>query len=383
MNPPRCHTRQSYLITLDSYLARRIESNCNYQATKADRPEDVISLLVEVGFRVLERTALDEVLEETRFMVTQLKRAAVSRHETATDTPRVGHATRPYCKPFGQIGNPLFERALWWLSFGVDLVPVQPGRKAIVNGFGPYQKRITSLAEARPWFETRQCNLAVVCGSGPGLVAIDFDDPAAFSSWLADHDIQTLVETSCQAGRGHVFVFDPGAVNATVANCEVRARDRVVTVAPSLVEGARYGILRNCEILRADVDELFPYLAPSSNNAKPQVTARAQTFDRRDSLIAKIKQARTILAYASSLLSERHFGLRSSDGGRGRWWSGRCPFHDDKRPSFWVDSERGLFGCHASGCPASRGGDVINLHALACRLSVKDAVADLARELKL
>jgi len=66
MNPPTRHTRQSYLITLDSYLARRIESNCNYQATKADRPEDVISLLVEVGFRVLERTALDEVLEETR-----------------------------------------------------------------------------------------------------------------------------------------------------------------------------------------------------------------------------------------------------------------------------------------------------------------------------
>jgi hypothetical protein len=57
------HTGPTYTITLDPELARRIVSACNYQTQKADRPEDIISLLAEVGFRVLELEAIDEARE--------------------------------------------------------------------------------------------------------------------------------------------------------------------------------------------------------------------------------------------------------------------------------------------------------------------------------
>jgi DNA primase len=40
----------------------------------------------------------------------------------------------------------------------------------------------------------------------------------------------------------------------------------------------------------------------------------------------------------------------------GREWRGRCPFHDEKTPSFYVNAEKGVFHCH--GCKA--GGTAID-----------------------
>lgn len=317
-------------------------------------------------------------------MNTQLKKTAGSRHDPAADTHPCGHATEKNNTAVLEfVNSPRYERALWWLAKGVDLVPVLPNSKALVKGFGPYQDRIKTAFEASRWFEDRRCNLAVVCGSGPGLVCIDFDSAEAFSLWLSTHDIQTLVETSCKAGRGHLFFFDPDAANATINDCEVRARGRVVTVAPSAIAGARYGILRDHDVLRADIGELFPYSAFSPDIANtpfhdmPQLQARSGM-----TLSIRIKMSLPIVRYVSSLLSTTGKVLRPS-GGSGRWWIAHCPFHDDQHPSFWIDANRGTFGCHASSCPANRGGDVINLHALRYGLSVKDAIADLAKELHL
>ena len=60
---------------------------------------------------------------------------------------------------------------------------------------------------------------------------------------------------------------------------------------------------------------------------------------------------------------------------RGRRWTGLCPFHDEKTPSFSVDPERGLyycFGCHA-------GGDTIRFVMEIEHLSFVEAVEKLAR----
>ncbi len=60
---------------------------------------------------------------------------------------------------------------------------------------------------------------------------------------------------------------------------------------------------------------------------------------------------------------------------RGRRWTGLCPFHDEKTPSFSVDPERGLyycFGCHA-------GGDTIRFVMEIEHLDFVEAVETLAR----
>ncbi|NWC90008.1 DNA primase [Pseudomonas reactans] len=60
----------------------------------------------------------------------------------------------------------------------------------------------------------------------------------------------------------------------------------------------------------------------------------------------------------------------------GRNFVARCPFHEDKRPSFSVSSERNTFRCY--GCPAK--GDAIEWMRKRFHLSFYDAVISLAKE---
>ncbi|MDP8978534.1 MAG: CHC2 zinc finger domain-containing protein, partial [Actinomycetota bacterium] len=58
----------------------------------------------------------------------------------------------------------------------------------------------------------------------------------------------------------------------------------------------------------------------------------------------------------------------------GTGWKGLCPFHQEKTPSFHVDSHRGLFHCF--GCEA--GGDAIAFLQRAEALTFPEAVERLA-----
>lgn len=60
----------------------------------------------------------------------------------------------------------------------------------------------------------------------------------------------------------------------------------------------------------------------------------------------------------------------------GREWKGRCPFHNERSPSFYVNPEKGFFRCH--GCEA--GGTVFTFLQRYLGKSFVDTVRDLARE---
>lgn len=63
--------------------------------------------------------------------------------------------------------------------------------------------------------------------------------------------------------------------------------------------------------------------------------------------------------------------------GRAIWRSERCPFHDDRHPSFRINTVDGGFYCPA--CDA-KGGDIIAFHMAKFGLSFADAVIDLAAD---
>jgi hypothetical protein len=65
----------------------------------------------------------------------------------------------------------------------------------------------------------------------------------------------------------------------------------------------------------------------------------------------------------------RYTSLRKT----GKEFTGRCPFHEDKTPSFSVSEEKGLFHCF--GCAS--GGDVITFIKLAEKVSFKGALSIL------
>ncbi|MBI3998756.1 MAG: DNA primase [Armatimonadetes bacterium] len=70
-------------------------------------------------------------------------------------------------------------------------------------------------------------------------------------------------------------------------------------------------------------------------------------------------------------LVSAHAALKKS----GRYFKGLCPFHQEKTPSFHVDSERGLFHCFGCGT----GGDIFDFVMLTGHLTFPEAAAELAR----
>jgi DNA primase len=59
--------------------------------------------------------------------------------------------------------------------------------------------------------------------------------------------------------------------------------------------------------------------------------------------------------------------------GAGRYRSARCPFHEDKKPSFWIDTELQIWGCHRCGIK----GDVINLFSKLAGKTNGEAIKEL------
>jgi DNA primase len=85
----------------------------------------------------------------------------------------------------------------------------------------------------------------------------------------------------------------------------------------------------------------------------------------RDS-VARVREAADVLDVVGD-----HVRLKK----RGRSWEGLCPFHEEKTPSFSVDSDKGLyycFGCH-------QGGDVFKFVMQVEHLNFPEAVERLAR----
>jgi hypothetical protein len=66
-----------------------------------------------------------------------------------------------------------YERACWWLEWGVDVVPLKPRSKSIQPGYGSRQAHITTADFARRWFLNTDANLGVVLGGAVGLAVAD------------------------------------------------------------------------------------------------------------------------------------------------------------------------------------------------------------------
>lgn len=279
----------------------------------------------------------------------------------------------------------LIQSATYWLGLGFALLPCQPGSKNLVAGFGPYRNHIRDAAGAWRWFGERRCNLAVVCGVG-ALVVADFDDVAAFESWQASAPAGLKTRIEISARGAHVFFCTAGTIPsyAQAGALEIKSSGAVL-VAPSVHPSGRpYEVLSDSEpAWLDDPASVFHLLSKPQQPSERAPLERGRLSVERaaaGSLVSRIKQSVSIVEVAARLTL-----LKRSDAG-GRWLLGYCPFHDDKHPSFWVDSERGLWGCYSPHCPTAKHGakahDVINLVAWAEHVSEGQAIRLLAERLE-
>jgi len=265
------------------------------------------------------------------------------------------------------------ELALDWLARGAELVPAQPGSKHLVAGFGSRQAHITTSDDVRAWLVERQCNFGVVLGR---LACLDFDDWRAYGDWRHGPgcDVQTVIERTARGA--HVFLELASSMPSRVGPGFEFKASGVVMCAPSVhPSGGIYSRLTDYPIPRLDTSHLpisFPLSIPARPSSKPAMPAApSKTTMGAGGLIARIKAAVKLTDLLPS-------GMQLT--GAGRYRAARCPFHGDRRASFWIDTERQLWGCLAAGCPQRGTHDTINLYAALNGCTLREAISALRKD---
>ena len=282
----------------------------------------------------------------------------------------------------------LLLEAFVWLDEGMSIVPAQPRSKVVRIPWRRFEVLPPSKETIKYWFSSGVMNMAVVCGSG-GLLVLDFDQAENYIAWYAKAGELANTYTEKTRRGYHLFYKVDDSVNRCFLECQALGLGHLCLVAPSIhPTGAIYfSPDAGNPIRKVKTAELFTLLSdpvkpePASNPGGPD-QVRAVRYSGSD-LLSKIKAALPLLSYVSQFTE-----VKPSNQGQGLY-IGRCPLHEDKHPSFWVNSRLDIWGCFASSCPGHtkshssmypRGRDVINLYALIHGLPTSEAIKNLAHE---
>lgn len=240
----------------------------------------------------------------------------------------------------------------WWLERGFSLLPCYENSKYLLPGWGQYQKRITTLDEAKHIIGARG-NFSVVCPDD--RYVLDFDQAEIYQRWARDHAsvARTYTETT---PRGGYHVFLRGDVPQGLRLVKGVEKKSVCVVAPSALPNGEY-TRGEGEILFASSIEVFSSLSlPGTPSAYllglPRI-ARSKTRSTDSGKVARIKQHWSCLDVFGIYKPDLKFKVQ-----RG-YAVGLCCFHKDHKPSLFIVLDKDYFKCHACGAE----GDVINLYA--------------------
>jgi len=299
--------------------------------------------------------------------------------------------------------NALLSTANYWQQAGISVIPIKymgktpdarllPPNTEYQKTWEPYQRRLPTIDELNRWFAGSLHNLAVVTG-WQNLVVLDFDDMLTYLKWtlwatrtggVAKQVLRLAYKV--QTARGvHVYIrTSQPEQNRKLPGLDIKARGGYVLAPPSVhPSGALYRVLQpGVPMVVEALSDVLPaslLMATAPVAAGPVVsgagsvpavdpwTVAERGPDPDRDLVSQVRAKYRVEDFVPG-------AERSS--GDGRWMMARCPFHDDRHPSFWLDTTRQIFGCY-SGC-TPRPLDVINLFGRLHGLSNRDAILWLA-----
>lgn len=271
-----------------------------------------------------------------------------------------------------------------FLQSGIAVIPLYFQTKQPMVRWQKYQKLLPTQSEAARWFRPgRKINVAVVCG-WQGLTVLDFDTSAAYWDWLvwAVTEGGKAAEVAMgtyrvRTSRGmHVYLFtDETPRCGHFVWGDIKAIGGYVLIPPSVhPSGAVYtAVDEQSPILRVNsLDGIIPDAPAQPTVPLPPLQHVYPSSDLWPTTIVEEIKART------PILSM--FPDAKPTGGN-RWYVARCPLHDDREPSLWIDTERGICGCYAGCFPKPV--DVIGLYARLHNIGNKEAIKELASEIRL
>lgn len=265
---------------------------------------------------------------------------------------------------------------VWWLERGFDLLPCQANQKHMVRGYGQYQATIRDIEGAVDVFDDESLNVAVLAGESRYI--LDFDDSRLYAEWKESHQehARSYTETTPRGGRHVFFAGDPPQGLQLVNGVELK---RVALVSPSRVGGVYYR-RGDGDILHGIPSVVFSSLSiPGTPTAHlletNQIASRARRvqMSRESSMVTRIKSRHDIVTLFS-MYRPNHMpkNIRPDS----RYVMVRCPWHDDSRPSMFLDRDLRIYRCNACGAH----GDVINMYATFEGLTVREAIARMAAQ---
>ena len=273
---------------------------------------------------------------------------------------------------------------LWrqFIQQGIAVIPIRFRSKLpAVARWRDFQSRLPYQHELDSWFSTPRHNVGAVCGHG--LVVLDFDLQATYSEWMArvvgipyiGGEIARTFTTGTPRGT-HVYVrvTHPSA-SAKLPGIDVQSDGKYVLIPPSVhPSGAVYTGSRP-DLWIAQIDRLqdllpdLPEVAPATVDVLPLTRTYSASQNWPATTIDLIRERFPIL--------NQFRDARPSGAG---YYMARCPLHDDKHQSMWIQPALGLCKCYA-GCTA-KANDIVGITALIEGATYKDVFKRLAREVR-
>ena len=288
-----------------------------------------------------------------------------------------------------------------FLQAGIAVIPLRHRGKEPESGmmggaWEQYKTQSPTEYQLLQWLGSGWQNYGVVAG-WDNLAVIDFDAADQYALWLdyynrylvRVYEMATAPYTVMSARGAHVYIRLYGDyANQKRTGVDVKVHGYVVGPKSVHPSGAVYTAMGNefnfPEVYDLDTwlpPELFPRVAPEPYTGR--LEPLPMVFDKPSNAtydpFAQATRAADVDLLSivkSSMRIEHLFPQAVRTSADGRWLACACPFHDDKKPSAWIDTRRQLFGCQVCGF---RPMDSVNLFARMHNMSDKEAVSAMAK----
>lgn len=255
------------------------------------------------------------------------------------------------------------QAAIAYLKSGQAPIPVWPHERKNphLSSTKEYSYRLPKVNDWQRWVKQwPDTNIALITGYW-GLCALDFDTSEDFDLWCEGHWDRVCPTWVVQTARGfHVWFKVVGEIGPSMTYTrnghEVLARCKggYCIVPPSIHHsGSHYTTVVNA--LPMEIEDITDVLKGwQIKRSKPPQNPTAP-------IVAKIGSVRI-----EDLVKPlgQHPNVRGAQ-------QAYCPFHDDSRPSAWVNVQQQRFGCNA--CWSGLWWDVANVYAMLNNISNSEA----------
>jgi len=297
------------------------------------------------------------------------------------------------------------ETSKTFLSLGIATIPLrhrgkEPESNLMGGTWERYKTQLPTEYDLNRWLASGWQNYGVVAG-WDNLAVIDFDNADALAMWLdyfaminrhAEVYPMPYMVTTARGAHVYVRMYNVGA-NQKRQGVDVKVHGYVVGPGSTHPSGIMYQAV-GTEYQFPDVfdldtilpQELFPLVAAPTTMEMPvlpflPIASHPEDYDpfeiASQTATGSLQGVDLITKVKSYVRIETMFPDAFSTSGDRRWLACKCPFHDDNKPSFWIDTVRQLCGCQVCEMKPM---DAVNLYAKMHSMSESAAVSAMAKE---